>query len=234
METKYKIGYIDEDISQVKKYQRRFRKYGFDVIGYNFDNKMSLEELMNQVYSSDIDLLMIDYKLNETNKVTFNGEEVASTFYDKKPLFPHIVFTNKVDQAEPFVEDWKIIFDKDEIFSEDKDDENKVQKFITTLKKSIDQYRKHIKKRKDEISSLLEKGKTKNLNSNEKHTLLKLQKELKLLDNTQIYEVPSYLLIPQNIAIIDDLKKNAEELLQKLIENRKDNDSKREDACKED
>jgi len=221
MEAKYKIGYIDEDIKQVKKYRRRFRKYGFEVIGYDFENEMSLDDLMEQVYESDIDLLMIDYKLNETNKVTFNGEEVESAFYDKKPLFPHIVFTNKVDQAEPHVADWKIIFDKDDIFSEDENDEVKVQHFITMLERSIEQYRKHIQRRKDEISNLLEKGRIEKLNPTEKHTLLKLQKELKVLDNTYQEEVPEYLMISQNIAESQNLKDEAEELLQKLIEKRK-------------
>ena len=116
MEAKYKIGYIDEDIKQVKKYSRRLKDLGFEVIGYDFYQGMSLEELMSQVYESDIDLLMIDYKLNESNIVAFNGDEVESEFYDKRPLFPHIIFTNKVEQAEPFVEDWKILFDKENIF----------------------------------------------------------------------------------------------------------------------
>jgi hypothetical protein len=221
MEPKYKIGYIDEDINQVKKYQRRFRKYGIEVIGYDFENEMSLEDLMEQVYKSDIDLLMIDYKLNETNKVTFNGEEVERAFYDTKPLFPHIVFTNKIEQAEPHVEDWKIIFDKDDIFSEDENDEIKVQHFITTLERSIEQYRKHIQRRKDDISNLLEKGKVEKLNPGEKHTLLSLQKELKILDNTYQVEVPDYLMISQNLTETDNLKNEAEELLQKLIDKRK-------------
>ncbi len=67
MEAKYKIGYIDEDIRQVKKYTRRLKDFGFEIIGYDFHQGMSLEELMSQVYKSDIDLLMIDYKLNEKN-----------------------------------------------------------------------------------------------------------------------------------------------------------------------
>lgn len=221
MEAKYKIGYIDEDINQVKKYQRRFREFGIEVIGYEFRKGMTLEELMEQVYISEIDLLMIDYRLNETNQVTFNGEAVVNVFYEKKPLFPHIIFTNKKEQAEPFVEDWKIIFDKDEIFSDDDEDEIKVQYFITTLERSIEQYRKHIQRRKDEISNLLEKGKVEKLNPMEKHTLLKLQKELKVLYNTYQAEVPEYLMISQNITESQNLKNEAEELLQKLIEKRK-------------
>ena len=50
MEAKYKIGYIDEDIRQVKKYTRRLKDFGFEIIGYDFHQGMSLEELMSQVY----------------------------------------------------------------------------------------------------------------------------------------------------------------------------------------
>jgi hypothetical protein len=221
MEVKYKIGYVDEDINQVKKYQRRFRKLGFEVIGYNFEKGMTLGELMEQIYSSNIDLLMIDYKLDESNKVTFNGEEVESAIYDNKPLFPHIIFTNKKEDAEPHVEDWKIIFDKDEIFSEDKEDEKKVQHFITILERSIEQYRKHTQRRKDDISDILEKGKTEKLNPDEKHILMKLQKELKVLDDTYKVEIPEYLMISENLAESENIKKEAEELLQKLIDKRK-------------
>ena len=194
MAAKYRIGYIDEDIKQVKKYQRRFRDFEIEIIGYEFHQGMTLDELMSQVYESDIDLLMIDYKLNETNQVTFNGEAVESEFYDKKPLFPHIIFTNKVDQAEPFVEDWKIIFDKDDIFSEDEEDEKKVQHFITTLIKSIEQYRNHVEKKKKVVSDLLEKGEQEGLSASEKDLLISNQNELANLDKTERSEIPKHLI----------------------------------------
>ncbi|PBI82679.1 hypothetical protein BSF41_47380 [Flavobacterium sp. ACN2] len=224
METKYRIGYVDEDINQVKKYQRRFRKLGFEVIGYDFIKGMRLDELMDQIYNSNIDLLMIDYKLDESNKVTFNGEAVESEIYDSRPLFPHIIFTNKKDDAEPHVEDWKIIFEKDDIFNEGEEDEKKVTHFVTILERSIEQYKKHIQKRKNEISHLLEKGQSKKLSSEEKHILLKLQKELKVLDSTYKVEVPEYLMLTENIAESENLKNEAELLLQKLIEKRKNNE----------
>lgn len=221
METKYRIGYVDEDVKQVRKYQRRFRKFGFEVVGYDFTQGMTIDELMEQVYNSNIDLLMIDYKLDESNLVVFNGEAVESAIYDAKPLFPHIIFTNKKDDAEPHVEDWKIIFDKDEIFSEGEEDEKKIQHFIITLERSIEQYRKHIERRKIDISNLLEKGKNQKLNPDEKHNLLKLQKELKVLDPVNKIEVPEYLLLSENLSEVEDLKNEAEEFLKNLIEKKK-------------
>ena len=221
MESKYKIGYIDEDVNQVKKYQRRFRKYGIEIISYEFHKGMTLDELMDQVYESDIDLLMIDYKLNETNQVTFNGEAVESEFYDKKPLFPHIIFTNKVEQAEPHVENWMKIFDKEEIFSEDENDKENVMRFITKLSKSIEQYRNHVNKKKVIIAQLLEKGEKEGLTASEKDVLVSKQDELIALNKSERNEIPKHLLTEKKLNDLSKTKKEAEEFLQSLIDKRK-------------
>lgn len=225
MEVKYKIGYIDEDSQQVKKYQRRFRDFDIEVIGYEFHKGMSLDELMEQVYNSEIDLLMIDYKLRETNYVAFNGEAVENEFYDKKPQFPYIIFTNKVDQAEPFVEDWSNIFDKDEIFNEDKEDKEKVQRFITILKKKIEQYKNHIEKKKEQISELLVKGQDSGLNALEEDKLISLQRELRDLDKTRKKEIPEKLIDSEKLENLSKTRKEAEEFLQALIRKNKENES---------
>ncbi len=222
METKYKIGYIDEDINQVKKYQRRFRDFEIEIIGYKFHKGMSLEDLMSQVYESDIDLLMIDYKLKESNVVSFNGEAVESEFYDKKPLFPYIIFTNKVEQAEPFVEDWGKIFDKDEIFNAEAEDEAKVQHFITTLIKKIEQYKNHIDKKKNSISDLLIKGKKEGLDPSEEDKLISLQRELRDLDKTKAKEVPEKLISVEKLEDLSKTRREAEEFLQSLIDKSKE------------
>ena len=225
MEAKYKIGYIDEDIRQVKKYTRRLKDFGFEVIGYDFHQGMSLEELMSQVYESDIDLLMIDYKLKESNIVAFNGDEVESEFYDKRPLFPHIIFTNKVEQAEPFVEDWKILFDKENIFSEDGNDEQSVKRFVTILTKSIEQYKNHIEKKKDKISILLSKINSTEFSSVDENELINLQKELMNLDKTFVQEIPEKLISYEKLDKISTLRIESEKFLDNLIKSKKDSGS---------
>ncbi len=221
MSLKYRIGYVDENEEQVKLYKRKLKEYDFEVIGYNFEIGMSPEMLMEQIFKSDIDLLMIDFKLNESNIVSFNGEVIESFIYDKKPLFPHIIFTNKVDQAEPFVEDWKIIFDKDDIFLDDEEDKTGVERFVTMLKKSIEQYRNHIKSKKIILSDLLEKSKTQELSAIDKNNILAVQQELNILDKTKASEVPRQLLVNDNIESINNLRIEAEEFLQSLIQKRK-------------
>jgi len=218
---KYRIGYIDEDDRQVKLYTRKLKEYGFEVIGYDFQKGMTPRDLMEQVYSSDIDLLMIDFKLKESNIVSFNGEAIESLIYENKPLFPHIIFTNKVDQAEPFIEDWKIIFDKDEIFTDEEDDNEKVIRFITILKKSIEQYKNHISNKKAELSFLLEKGEKEELSALEKNDLLTIQDELNSLDKTKKLEVPKQLISNEKIEYLAKTRKEAEDFLQSLIDKSK-------------
>lgn len=227
MGTNYKIGYIDEDINQVKLYRRKLRDFGFEVIGYDFSKGMSLKELMEQVYSSDIDLLMIDFRLKEGNIVAFNGDEVEREIYEKKPLFPHIIFTNRADQAEPDVDDLKIIFDKEIVFpGDDGNDHPKTKHFIDVLIKSIEQYKKHISKRKDTISELLEKEKQKELSVDEKSLLLSTQRELLSLDNMIISDVPENLTSIETLDKLSKARKDAENYINSLLE--KEDDSSKE------
>lgn len=219
MDMQYKIGYIDEDINQVKLYKRKLRDFGFEVIGYEFQKGMTLDELMEQVYSSDIDLLMIDFRLNESNIVPFNGDAVEREIYEKKPLFPHIIFTNKADQAEPDVDDLKIIFDKEVVFpSSDESDNTHTRRFIDTLTKSIEQYKRHISKRKGIIAELLEKEQKESLSIDEKNLLLSTQRELLSLDKIRISEVPENLTSIDSLDKITKAKQDAEAYIKSLLE----------------
>ncbi|TSJ38967.1 hypothetical protein [Fluviicola chungangensis] len=213
MDTTYTIGYVDENEAQVQLFQRRLKPYGLNVIGYKIPRGTEFDNLMNQIYESEIDLLMIDYKLSDKGIVTFNGDKIESEFYEKKPLFPHIIFTSRVPDAEDFVEDWKIIFDKDDVTR----DNDSLQRFVTTLKKSIEQYKSHIQKKKDTIKTLLEKGEREGLTSIEKDLLLKNQRDLQGLDRTKNNELPEQLISLDQLENISKVRREAEEFLKSLI-----------------
>lgn len=218
METlQYKIGYIDEDAQQVKRFARNLRPHGFEVIGYEFYKNMTPESLMEQVYSSDIDLLLIDYKLKESNVVGFNGDVIENLIYNTKPLFPHIIFTSDVDQAEAHVEDWKIIYDKGDVFVEDEADTKNSERFIKMLTRSIEQYKKYVDSRKQALSILLQKGESEGLNAAEKNEVLSLQDELNNLDKSKKEEIPRQLISIEKLDTLAKNRKDAEEFLQSLI-----------------
>jgi hypothetical protein len=240
-DTQYTIGYIDEDAQQVKKFQRSLRPFGFSVVGYDFEKNMTPESLMEQVYDSDIDLLMIDYKLKESNIVAFNGDVIENLIYQTKPLFPHIIFTSDTDQAEAHVEDLKIIFDKGDVFSEDEDEETdgqtvaeggkaedntRIKKFVKMLKGSIQQYKSYVDQRKQALSGLLEKGEKEGLNANEKNEVLTLQSELINLDQSKKGEIPKQLITADKLEELAKTRIEAEEFLASLIK-KNENDGKR-------
>ncbi len=216
--TQYRIGYIDEDDQQVRRFTRNLRPHGFEVIGYDFYKNMTPESLMEQVYNSDIDLLMIDYKLKESNIVGFNGDVIENLIYNTKPLFPHIIFTSDVDQAEDHVEDWKIIYDKGDVFVEDEADTTNSDRFVKMLIRSIEQYKKYIELRQQALSVLLQKGVTDGLNAAEKNEILSLQDELNNLDKSKKAEIPKQLISIEKLENLAKSRKEAEEFLQSLID----------------
>ena len=226
MSTQYKFGYIDEDSKQVSKYKRRFRDFNIDVIGYDIKKGMTLDQLMSQVYESDIDLLLIDYKLDQSNKVTFNGEKVEEELYDKRPLFPYIIFTNRKDDAEHHVEDWKIIFEKNEIRSKEDDeyDEERTERFIKTLKSSVVRYKNRIDTRKEKISEILKLGEKEGLSVADQDALISLQREIGDLDKTKIKEVPETLISSKKLKDLSKLRKEAQGYIESLIQKNKENE----------
>lgn len=211
---KYRIGYVDEDPKQVLKYERSLRSY-FDVISYNIEKGTKLADLLQQVYDSEIDLLMVDYLMVDKGIVTFNGDEVARQFEEIKPRFPVIIFTNEEAQAFPQVDNPNIIYDKSLVTTD-------IQRLVDVLNKNILAYKNYIGKRQDAIEELLLKGeKGEGLTPEEKHILLQNQMELINLDKTS-NEVPFQLLDDKKLDDLSKTTKDAEKFLESLIKKKND------------
>jgi hypothetical protein len=209
---KYRIGYIDEEQTQVKKYQRKLRAY-FDVSGYDITKGMELVELLKMIYDSEIDLLLVDYLLKEKGVLTFNGDEIIRAYENIRPRFPVLIFTNREAQAFPHVDNPNIIIEKDLA-------QDNVKKFVDIVKKNIKIYKNYIQVRKDNINRLLELGEKKGLNATEKNLLLENQLELKNLDKLSM-EVPYQLLNDNKVEALSKTRKDAEKYLNSLIKKNK-------------
>ena len=209
---KYKIGYIDEDQAQFKKYERELREH-FDVVGYNITQGLPLVDLIDQVYQSDIDLLMVDYLMVDKGILTYNGDEVARAYEEIKPRFPIIIFTNLETQAFPHVDNPNMIYDKGEVTKNTKH-------FVEKITKTIQFYKNFIGKRKNLIRELIGKGEKEGLSADEKHTLLEAQLELNNLDKRS-NEVPLQLLDEKKVDTLSKTTKEAQEFLESLINKKK-------------
>lgn len=209
---KYKVGYIDEDLKQVERYERKLRDH-FDIVGYNIESELPLAELIKQVYNSDIDLLLVDYLMVDKGVLTYNGDEVVRVFEEIKPRFPILIFTNEEGQAFPQVDNPNIIIEKSII-------KDNLDRFIQIVEKNITVYKKYIQKRKTIINTLIEKGEKTGISANEKNSLLEAQLELKNLDKWS-NEVPYQLLNEKKLEDLSKTRKEAEGYLELLIKNNK-------------
>ncbi len=211
----YKIGYIDENPHQVKKFARALKEHGFLVIGYDIIKGMPIENLIKQIYQSDVDLLMIDYFLKDKGILTFNGDEIERQYNEIKPNFPHIIFTSNEEDAFKDVDNPNIIYEKEMVT------DDRVNRFSDILKKNIETYRSYIENRKTAIEELLRKGEDKGLSASEKDQLLRVQMELNSLDTKNKNEVPLQLISNQKLDDISKTRKEAQEFLQTLIDKKK-------------
>ncbi len=215
---KYKIGFIDEDHLQWEKVERNLRDF-FDVIEYDIYKGISKDDLIEQVYNSDIDLLLVDYLMTDRGFLSFNGDEFARDYEKIKPRFPIIVFTTYTGDAFKDVDNPNIIYDKALLL------EN-TQHLVDSITKNIELYKNYIYERKDKIAMLLQKRETEGLNAIEKNLLLEMQLELRILDKKRA-EVPLQLIEDNTFEKLAETTKEAERFLESLIKKEKDDSIER-------
>lgn len=208
---KYKIGYVDEDPIQVKKYQRLLGNK-FDVQGYEIPRGLSKKKLLDQIYNSEIDLLLVDYLMTERGQLTYNGDVIARDFEKMKPRFPILIFTSHADDAFPAVDNPNIMYEKANA--------SKMDHFAEILIKNIKVYRKFITEKKKNIDTLISKSRKKKLNAKETQDLFNEQIELQMLDK-QSGEAPFQLLHPENINALSKTADKAEAFIKSLTKKKK-------------
>lgn len=208
---KYKIGYVDEDPMQVKKYQRLLEK-NFDVLGYEIPKGLSKKKLLDQIYDSNIDLLLVDYLMTERGQLTYNGDVIAREFEKMKPHFPILIFTSHSDDAFPAVDNPNTLYEKGSA--------KKMEHFMEVLKKNIEAYRAFVSKKKRNIDTLISKSKTKKLSVKETETLFNEQISLQMLDKKN-GEAPFQLLHPENIKALSKTADQAEAFIKSLTKKKK-------------
>lgn len=205
----YKIGYVDENPQEVTKFERKFRN-NFDLIGYNIPKGLPKQELLDQIYQSNIDFLMVDFVMRDKGHVTYNGDEIVHDYEHIMPRFPMIIFTNNSSDAFPAVDNPNIIYNKDLINSEP-------EKFIQIINKNIENYQNYISERKKRIGELIEKRENGGLDAKEKEELFSCQLDLNNLDS-KTKQAPSYLLNDLKLDELSSTADQAEEFLKILTQ----------------
>jgi hypothetical protein len=207
----YTIAYIDED----KGWQQTFYDYfkdDFKVIIIEISKGTSIEYLVNEIQRNEIQMLVLDFRLNETGEVNFNGDAVIETILSKRPHFPILVLTSFEPDAISTLDNVHIINGKDIL---DGESQEKVDLLKLRINSAINNYYTKIGKAEDRIKFLITKRNNENLEPKEEEDLAKNYIFLDEI-NPDDKSLPANLILPASISKLNDFVSQTKAILDQL------------------
>lgn len=176
-----------------------------------FDDIRTLEELMEKIEESEIDVLAVDYKMAESGVVTYNGNEVVDMLYKRKRYFPVFMITSHITRAMNNMNDVFLINDKDCIYKPDM-----LPGIVQKIKGAVASYRRRVAEIDDRCRCLESKQNSdEGLTPQEENELLSLHVEQNAIDPKGNPLSPDKLQT-QSLKELQELVKNSRELLKSL------------------
>lgn len=117
---KKRIGYIDEDEGQKNTFYNSL-KDEFDVHLIDIAEGVTIESLTDEIFSSNLDMLVLDFRLDETGLVDFNAESLIDQIKRRNTFYPLIVLTSHQVDALNHVSDANLVNDKQQMLNNDLD-----------------------------------------------------------------------------------------------------------------
>jgi len=207
---KYRIGYIDEESSWINKFKLTL-KDSFDIVIFKPDANATLEGIFNEIEASELDCLVVDFELKETELIPFNGDEIIDRLRKKYPFFPVFIITSK-EESDVLnqVEDNEIVRMKDEL-------SEKPTVLIQRINNKISNYYNGITEAEEEVKKLVAKMQQTPLQIHEEekltdlyHYLHKINPDEKiipdnLIDGQSVNQLSSF--VAESRKILEELKK---------------------------
>ena len=206
---KYKIGFIDEAPEWIQQF-KRFANGNFNVEFFALSENTTIDNLVHDIRSRNLDCLVVDFELKESELLQFNGDEIVEKIREKTPHFPLFIITNK-DEIDVLnqVEDNDIVYDKDLLTNDKK------ETFILRINNKIENYYKKIEHANQEIERLIQLKTERALIPAEEEQLSNYYLFLE-----EIYPeekvLPSNLTRPENISQLNDFVENTRQILEEL------------------
>jgi hypothetical protein len=206
---KYKIGFIDEAPEWIQQF-KRFANGNFNVESFALSENTTLDNLVEEIRSRNLDCLVVDFELKESELLQFNGDEIVEKIREKTPHFPLFIITNK-DEIDVLnqVEDNDIVYDKDLLTNDKK------ETFILRINNKIENYYKKIEYANQKIERLIQLKTERALIPMEEEQLSNYYLFLE-----EIYPeekvLPSNLTRPESISQLNDFVENTRQILEEL------------------
>ena len=157
--SQYKILFVDEVESDIRRFQRYVRRKDtdekFELTTLTPEN--TLDNFMNFFRENKFDAIITDHKLHEENaNISFDGIDLVRAIINERADFPCFVLTSFDDEAIINGDDVNIVYIKGLM---DTDGENKAHAtFLDKIENQIKHHRKKIEDSKTELLQLSRKG----------------------------------------------------------------------------
>lgn len=137
---KFKIGYIDDNPTQIRSFQREAAQE-FDVVKISL--KKNLDTVVSDIFDQKVNAVVIDYDLREgNNKIDYQGDDIFKKVVERVDNFPAFILTSHVNEAE------KQSIDMNAIYNRTADN------FLKRVRRQIENYQKNLKLVESEFSKL--------------------------------------------------------------------------------
>lgn len=167
----YRLGYIDEDEGQRSSFYQ-FLKDDFEITLFNITDETELDSLVEDVFQSGIDMLVLDFRLDETGLVNFNADSIVDKIQERNLYYPLVILTSHEVDAMDHISNANLINGKEEMLG------SKVNIFKQKLNKIVNEYQTTVSEAETELEKLENKRQDKGLDAPEEDRYVELNNYL--------------------------------------------------------
>lgn len=211
---KYKIAYIDEDKGWINTFYQTF-KNDFEILRIEVNPESSVQSILSQLLTSDLNAIVTDYLLEENAEVPFNGNKIVEEIKKIKPHFPIVMLTSFPTQAIGHTDDVHIIYNKNILSVENDREKEELDIFKSKIQSNISNYYKKIDDTNLRIEQLVEKRNDDGLEIFEEEELTKLYILFDEL-NPDGKDLPANLIHRDSISKLNEFVNETREILEEL------------------
>ncbi|CAG5083084.1 hypothetical protein [Parvicella tangerina] len=204
----YRLGYIDEDEGQRNSFYQ-FLKDDFEIILFSITDETELDSLVEEIFQSGIDMLVLDFRLDETGLVNFNADSLVDKIQERNLYYPLVILTSHEEDAMDHISNANLINGKEEMLG------SKVQLFKQKLNKIVSGYQAKVMEAESELETLEEKRQNEGLDAKEEDRYVELNS---YLDKTMTAKsrISRTFYSEDTNKKLDDLIEKTSEILSKI------------------
>lgn len=204
----FKVGYIDEEEPQRNSFYQ-FLKDDFEIKLFDIEEDTEAENLVNDIFNSALDILVLDFRLDENGLVNFNADSLIELIQERNLYYPLVILTSHELDALDHIKNANLINGKAEMLGE------KVEVFKQKLRKIAGDYKIELTNNEEELSLLEKKRESAGLDSAEEDRYVYLNNYFDKLSNSKGHLSRTFYSHDTN-AKLDELIKKTTEMLNKI------------------